>query len=99
MNKREALLTLNVNHNSSQEEIKTSYRKMALELHPDKNGGNREKSDKYKKITEAYKFLTDESNRKKYDFSLVFAVSPITKITMRLLSDFLLIFAYPLTTS
>ena len=31
MNRREALLTLNVNQNSSQEEIKASYRKMALE--------------------------------------------------------------------
>jgi DnaJ-class molecular chaperone len=56
MNRREALLTLNINQNSSQEEIKTSYRKMALELHPDKN---KEKKDdvEFKKITEAYNFL------------------------------------------
>ena len=56
MNRREALLTLNVNQNSSQEEIKTSYRKMALELHPDKN---KEKNGdtQFKKITEAYNFL------------------------------------------
>ena len=56
MNRREALLTLNVNQKSSQEEIKTSYRKMALELHPDKN---KEKKDdgEFKKITEAYNFL------------------------------------------
>ena len=56
MNKQEALLTLKVNQNSSQEEIKTSYRKMALELHPDKN---KEKNDdgEFKKITEAYNFL------------------------------------------
>ena len=56
MNKREALLTLNVNHNSSQEEIKTSYRKMALELHPDKNK-NENENEQFKKITEAYNFL------------------------------------------
>ena len=33
MNRREALLALNVNQNSSQEEVKSAYRKMALELH------------------------------------------------------------------
>ncbi len=56
MNRREALLTLNVNQNSSQEEIQTAYRKMALELHPDKN---KEKIgvEEFKKITEAYNFL------------------------------------------
>ena len=37
MNRREALLTLNLSQDSSQEQIKTEYRKMALELHPDKN--------------------------------------------------------------
>ena len=56
MNKREALLTLNVNQNASQEEIKTAYRKMALELHPDKNKG-KNKDEEFKKITEAYNVL------------------------------------------
>ena len=56
MNRREALLTLNVNQNSSQEEIKTAYRKMALELHPDKNKETNEDTQ-FKKITEAYNFL------------------------------------------
>ena len=56
MNRREALLTLNVNQKSSQEEIKTSYRKKALELHPDKNKEKNE-DEEFKKITEAYNFL------------------------------------------
>ena len=56
MNRREALLTLNVNQKSSQEEIKTSYRKKALELHPDKNKEKNEDGE-FKKITEAYNFL------------------------------------------
>ena len=56
MNKREALLTLNINQNSSQEEIKAAYRKMALELHPDKNKEKNEDTQ-FKKITEAYNFL------------------------------------------
>ena len=56
MNRREALLTLNVNQNSSQEEIKVTYRKMALELHPDKNKEKNEDTQ-FKKITESYNFL------------------------------------------
>ena len=56
MNRREALLTLNIKQNSSQEEIKTAYRKMALELHPDKNKEKNEDTQ-FKKITEAYNFL------------------------------------------
>ena len=56
MDRREALTILKVKQNSSQEEIKASYRKMALELHPDKNKENYEDA-KFKKITEAYNFL------------------------------------------
>ncbi len=49
-------MILKVKRDSSQEEIKASYRKMALELHPDKNKENYEDT-KFKKITEAYNFL------------------------------------------
>ncbi|MCP2505824.1 MAG: DnaJ domain-containing protein [Nitrosopumilus sp.] len=56
MDRREALTILKIEQNSSQEEIKASYRKMALELHPDKNKENYEDT-KFKKITEAYNFL------------------------------------------
>ena len=47
-------MTLNVNLKSSQEDIKTSYRKKALELHPDKNKEKNEDGE-FKKNTEAYK--------------------------------------------
>ena len=56
MDRREALTILKVEQNSSQEEIKASYRKMALELHPDKNIEDYEDTE-FKKITEAYNFL------------------------------------------
>ena len=56
MDRQEALKILNVKQDSPQEEIKASYRKMALELHPDKNKENYEDT-KFKKITEAYNFL------------------------------------------
>jgi len=50
VNTYQALRILNVDQNSSQDEIKTSYRKMALEVHPDRN--NQDDSE-FKKITEA----------------------------------------------
>jgi DnaJ-class molecular chaperone len=59
VNTYQAVKTLNVKPNSSQDEIKTAFRKMALELHPDKN--NQEDSE-FKKITEAYNVLKNNQN-------------------------------------
>ena len=63
MNRREALMTLNASQNSSQVEIKASYRKMVLESHPDKNNGKTE-DEEFKKITEAYNFLKKNESQK-----------------------------------
>jgi ferredoxin len=52
-----------MNSSSSQTEIKAAYRKMALELHPDKNNGKLE-DEEFKKITEAYNHLKKNHNPK-----------------------------------
>ena len=62
MNTYQALKILKVDQDSSQDEIKISYRKMALELHPDKN--NQEDTE-FKKITEAYNLLKEKKVQKK----------------------------------
>ena len=65
MNTYQALRVLNVKQDSSQDMIKTAYRKMALELHPDKNSGKKEDSE-FKKITEAYNHLKKNQNKSTY---------------------------------
>ncbi|WP_193353382.1 DnaJ domain-containing protein [Candidatus Nitrosopumilus salarius] len=64
MNTYQALRVLNVDADSSQEEIKAAYRKMALELHPDKNKDKIEDTE-FKKITEAYNYLKQNYVQKK----------------------------------
>jgi len=56
VNTYQAIKVLNVNQDPSQDEIKAAYRKLALELHPDKNKKIKTDSE-FKKITEAYNFL------------------------------------------
>ena len=61
MNTYQALRVLNVDSSSSQDEIKAAYRKMALELHPDKNKDKNEDAG-FMKITEAYNYLKKNHN-------------------------------------
>ena len=60
---------LNVSHNSSQNEIKNSFRKLSLKYHPDKDKSISSKN-KYDEIMKAYTTLEDITKRKQYDASL-----------------------------
>ena len=58
---------LGVNKSASKDEIKKAYRKLAFKYHPDKNKGNKEAEEKFKKINEAYAVLSNDEKRKQYD--------------------------------
>jgi molecular chaperone DnaJ len=59
--------TLGVARGASDVEIKTSYRKLAMTYHPDRNNGSKEAEEKFKTITEAYDVLRDPDKRALYD--------------------------------
>ena len=64
----DAYKILGVPKSSSQEEIKTAYKKLALKWHPDRNQSNRvEAEKKFKEISEAYQTLSDPGKRRSYD--------------------------------
>ena len=58
---------LGVHRNASETEIKKTYRKLALQYHPDKNPGNKESEEMFKEISEAYEVLSDSQKRAQYD--------------------------------
>ncbi|GIW65103.1 MAG: chaperone protein DnaJ [Candidatus Parcubacteria bacterium] len=55
---------LGVPENASEEEIKKAFRELAKRYHPDRSGGD---AEKFKKIVEAYRVLSDQKLRKEYD--------------------------------
>jgi len=59
--------TLGLRLEASAEEIKKTYRKLAMQYHPDRNGGNPESEERLKEINEAYQILGNEEKRKRYD--------------------------------
>lgn len=58
---------LQVSKNATTEEIKSSYRKLALTLHPDRNDGDAEKTVAFKEASEAYDILINPDRRRQYD--------------------------------
>jgi DnaJ-class molecular chaperone len=61
---------LGVPQDASQEEIKSAFRKQASRWHPDRNPGNADAEEKFKNITEANTVLSDEAQRREYDYSI-----------------------------
>jgi len=58
---------LNINRYSNSEQIKNSYRKLAMEYHPDRNFGDKSMEEKFKSINEAYEILSNINKKIIYD--------------------------------
>ncbi|MGV3729382.1 MAG: DnaJ C-terminal domain-containing protein [Sphingopyxis sp.] len=59
--------TLGVTKSASEAEIKSAYRKLAKELHPDKNKDNPKASERFSDVTKAYDLLSDKAKRAQFD--------------------------------
>lgn len=67
MAKRDYYEVLGVTKTATKEELKKSYRKLALKYHPDKNPDDKEAEEKFKEAAEAYEVLQDDEKRRRYD--------------------------------
>jgi curved DNA-binding protein len=67
VSERDLYEILGVSRKASGEEIKRAYRKLAKKFHPDVNPGNKAAEEKFKEVTAAFEFLSDEKRRRLYD--------------------------------
>ena len=65
--KRDYYEILGVSRASTEQEIKSAYKKLALQYHPDRNPGDKEAEEKFKEAAEAYSVLSDSEKRARYD--------------------------------
>ena len=67
MAKKDYYEVLGVNRDASEDDIKKSYRKLAMKFHPDRNPDNPKAEEQFKEAKEAYEILTDGNKRAAYD--------------------------------
>jgi len=67
MDRRDYYEILGVDRSASDEEVKKSYRRLAMQYHPDRNPGDKKAEEKFKEAAEAYEVLRDAEKRKIYD--------------------------------
>ena len=72
---------LHISYNATPAEIKSSYRQLAKEYHPDVNAGNRSKENQFKLVGEAYQVLSNEGKKASYDLSLLLYLNGQTSTT------------------
>ena len=67
MAKRDYYEVLGVSKNSTADQIKSAYRKLAIKYHPDKNAGDKAAEEKFKEASEAYHILSNSERKQSYD--------------------------------
>ena len=67
MTKRDYYEVLGISNSSSDQDIKSAYRKLALKYHPDRNQGSKDAEEKFKEAAESYAILADPDKKHLYD--------------------------------
>jgi molecular chaperone DnaJ len=67
MAKQDYYATLGVAKDSSADDLKKAYRKLAMQYHPDRNPGDKKAEHRFKEVSEAYEILKDDQKRAAYD--------------------------------
>ncbi|TMA27277.1 MAG: molecular chaperone DnaJ [Deltaproteobacteria bacterium] len=65
--KRDYYEVLGVSRSATAQELKSAFRKLAIQFHPDKNEGDKASEEKFKECSEAYEILADPEKRARYD--------------------------------
>src|SRR5260221_5007272 len=67
INKRDYYEVLGVTRTVTEQDLKSAYRRLAHQFHPDKNQGDAGSEEKFKEAAEAYAVLSDAEQRQRYD--------------------------------